>query len=156
TFFSSMFGPYPYDRLSAAYSTNHLGEGFSSLLLLQNTGVDKDVSGMAHSAAHQWWGGLVGWRSYRDQWLSDGFAEYSRLLYAGAKLKPRYSRESIKDMRFQLTRLTPTDTGTSKQKLFEVGPLTLGGRLSSRRSGGGSSLNYTKGALVLRMIHYLF
>lgn len=27
--------------------------------------------------AHQWWGNIVYWRFYLDQWLSEGFAEYS-------------------------------------------------------------------------------
>ncbi len=36
---------------------------------------------IAHETAHQWWGNIVAWRSYRDQWLSEGFAEYSGILY---------------------------------------------------------------------------
>ena len=35
----------------------------------------------AHEIAHLWWGHLVGWHSYRDQWLSEGFAEYSAMLF---------------------------------------------------------------------------
>jgi aminopeptidase N len=38
---------------------------------------------IAHETAHQWWGDMVSWRSYRDQWLSEGFAEYSGILYTG-------------------------------------------------------------------------
>ena len=30
-----------------------------------------------HEVAHQWWGHMVGWASYHDQWLSEGFAEFS-------------------------------------------------------------------------------
>ena len=30
-----------------------------------------------HEVAHQWWGHQVGWSSYRDQWLSEGFAEFT-------------------------------------------------------------------------------
>src|SRR5207244_13330477 len=40
---------------------------------------------IAHETAHQWWGGIVAWRSYRDQWLSEGFAEYSGILYTGVR-----------------------------------------------------------------------
>ena len=36
---------------------------------------------ISHEGAHQWWGNIVGWRSYRDQWMSEGFAEYSGILY---------------------------------------------------------------------------
>ncbi|MGH9720233.1 MAG: M1 family aminopeptidase, partial [Bryobacteraceae bacterium] len=30
-----------------------------------------------HEVAHQWWGHIVGWASYHDQWLSEGFADFS-------------------------------------------------------------------------------
>ncbi len=34
----------------------------------------------AHEFGHQWWGHHVGWRSYHDQWLSEGFAEFTASL----------------------------------------------------------------------------
>ena len=34
----------------------------------------------AHETAHQWWGDLVGWKSYRDQWLVEALASYSAIL----------------------------------------------------------------------------
>jgi len=36
---------------------------------------------LAHEIAHQWWGQAVGWRNYREQWLSEAFAQYFTLLY---------------------------------------------------------------------------
>ena len=42
---------------------------------------------MSHETAHQWWGNIVAWRSYRDQWLSEGFAEYSGVLYTAIRAK---------------------------------------------------------------------
>ncbi|MGH9646208.1 MAG: M1 family aminopeptidase, partial [Bryobacteraceae bacterium] len=35
-----------------------------------------DVALMAHEAAHQWWGVLVGIRSWSDFWLNEGLAEF--------------------------------------------------------------------------------
>ena len=35
-----------------------------------------DVQLMAHELAHQWWGVLVGIRSWSDFWLNEGFAEF--------------------------------------------------------------------------------
>ena len=35
----------------------------------------------AHEMSHQWWGHLVGWKSYHDQWMSEGFAQFSGDLY---------------------------------------------------------------------------
>src|SRR5208283_2822312 len=34
-----------------------------------------------HEVSHQWWGHMVGWSSYHDQWLSEGFADFSAGLY---------------------------------------------------------------------------
>src|SRR5438094_9417964 len=35
----------------------------------------------SHEVAHQWWGHTLGFNSYRDQWMSEGFAEMSASLY---------------------------------------------------------------------------
>jgi len=36
---------------------------------------------LAHEIAHQRWGQGVGWRNYREQWLSEAFAQYFAALY---------------------------------------------------------------------------
>ena len=41
---------------------------------------------LAHEIAHQFWGGAVGWESYHEQWISEGFAQYFALLYAERSL----------------------------------------------------------------------
>jgi aminopeptidase N len=33
----------------------------------------RTYSFIAHETSHQWWGDIVLWRSYHDQWLSEGF-----------------------------------------------------------------------------------
>ena len=35
----------------------------------------------AHEVAHQWWGVGVDFTSYHDQWLSEGFSDFSGLWY---------------------------------------------------------------------------
>ena len=37
---------------------------------------------IAHEIAHQWWGQAVGWQSYHEQWISEGFSQYFAGLYA--------------------------------------------------------------------------
>ncbi|HQU84111.1 MAG TPA: hypothetical protein PKY59_13335, partial [Pyrinomonadaceae bacterium] len=50
-----------------------------------------------------------------------------------------------------------TRTGVGKGKLYEVGPIILGLRLNTSKTYGAySTLIYNKGALVLRMLHFLF
>ncbi len=34
-----------------------------------------------HEVAHQWWGQTVGFRGYRDQWMSEGFADASASIF---------------------------------------------------------------------------
>jgi aminopeptidase N len=113
---------------------------------------------IAHETAHQWWGNIVAWRSYRDQWLSEGFAEYSGMLYAGQrdKTSPNTLRDRIRLAREQL-RLPPrTATGMGQKRLVDVGPIILGHRLNTSQSYGAyQALIYSKGALVLRMLHFL-
>jgi aminopeptidase N len=50
-----------------------------------------------------------------------------------------------------------TLTGIGHGRLVDVGPLVMGHRVESRETGGAySALTYEKGALVLRMMHFLF
>jgi aminopeptidase N len=100
---------------------------------------------------------MVAWRSYRDQWLSEGFAEYSGMLYTWERDSLNALREQIKEAKAVLDDPPQTTTGVGKGKVAEVGPLILGRRLSSRHSRYGyRKLSYDKGALVLRMLHFLF
>jgi len=112
---------------------------------------------IAHETSHQWWGNVVAWRSYRDQWLSEGFAEYSGMLYTYRRAGEGALRDQIKTARFRQTLVPETDQGVGKGKISEVGPLILGIRLNTRKSTNGyQNLTYYKGALVLRMLHFLF
>jgi hypothetical protein len=157
-FFDNMFGEYPYGRLGAAYFPTSYGQGFPTLLLLpaRGTAVATEFSFLAHENSHQWWGNIVGWKSYRDQWLSEGFAEYSGVLYTLLRSGVKDETDMIRQMRRDLVQTPPTSTGAAKMKVHETGPLILGTRLNSTKSGGVYSvLVYSKGALVLRMLHFL-
>jgi aminopeptidase N len=158
-YFSQLFGAYPYDRLGAVFFPSNFGQGFPTMLLLPVQGRSglHDFSFIAHEISHQWWGDQVLWRSYRDQWLSEGFAEYSAALYASRRDNPKRALDLVRDMRRELQEPPRNDTGIGAGKVYEIGPLIMGQRLSSRRSGGAYfSLVYGKGALTLRMLHFLF
>ncbi len=158
-YFSALFGPYPYSKFGAVYHPRGFGQGFASLLLLPKSdrASKYTYSFIAHETAHQWWGNVVAWRSYRDQWLSEGFAEYSGILYTGLRDKPGARRELIDDLRRSLKDPPETEVGIGKGRLADVGPIILGHRLSTRETlGAYSTLIYNKGALVLRMLHFLF
>jgi aminopeptidase N len=158
-YFHKLFGPYPYKTYSASFHPYSFGQGFPSMLMIPGTDRANKFtySFIAHETAHQWWGNIVAWRSYRDQWLSEGFAEYSGVLYAGLRDSPKAAENLIDNMRGSLRRPPETVLGPGKGRLNDVGPIVLGHRLSSSKTFGGyETLVYTKGALVLRMLHFLF
>jgi hypothetical protein len=158
-FFNFLFGKYPYDTFSATFHPFGFGQGFPSMLLIPDTDSANKYTYafIAHETAHQWWGNVVAWRSYRDQWLSEGFAEYSGVLYAKQRKDHNAAVKLVEDARRAL-REKPFSYGglATKGKLFEVGPIILGHRLqTSKTFGAYSALIYSKGALVLRMLHFL-
>jgi hypothetical protein len=158
-YFSAIFGKYPYPRLSGVFHPFGFGQGFPTLLLIPNTdrASKYTFSFIAHETAHQWWGNIVAWRSYRDQWLSEGFAEYSGILYTGLRDRSASANDLIDRMRRDLRDPPVTLTGVGRGKLADVGPIILGHRLSTRETlGAYQALIYSKGGLVLRMLHFLF
>lgn len=158
-YFQALFGKYPYDTYGAAHHPFPNGQGFPSLILIPNaSGANKyNYLFIAHETAHQWWGNAVAWRSYRDLWLSEGFAEYSALLYTAVRKDQQASLNFLEDKRKSLTRTPQTRDGVGKGRIHEVGPLILGHRLhTSKTQGAYGPLIYNKGALVLRMLHFLF
>lgn len=158
-FFSDLFGAYPYKDFRATFHPFNFGQGFPTMLLIPRADeANRDVFNfIAHETSHQWWGNVVAWRSYRDQWLSEGFAEYSGMLYTARRESEKATRDLIKTARFHLPFPPMTDTGAGKGKMAEMGPLILGHRLNTRMSQGAyQTLIYDKGALVLRMLHFLF
>jgi hypothetical protein len=108
----------------------------------------------AHEVAHQWWGQTVGFSSYRDQWMSEGFADFSAslfLLEANKDMKP-YRDFWAEERRRLLTK------NANGMRPVDVGPVVMGMRVSSSRSGGGvyQSLIYPKGAYILHMLEMLY
>ena len=97
---------------------------------------------LAHEIAHQFWGGAIGWESYHEQWISEGFAQYFALLYAERSL----DKGRVEDIRRKL-RTTATEYG-------DQGPIWLGYRLGHLQEDGRifRALVYNKSAMVLHML----
>jgi hypothetical protein len=158
-YFSKLFGEYPYPIFRGAYHPFPFGQGFATTIMIP--GADRanrrTYSFIAHETSHQWWGDMVLWRSYRDQWLSEGFADYSGLLYTQLRDKTSSEKDLIKEFRDDLKMPPRTLAGIGPGRLADVGPLIMGHRLESRETRGAyTALIYKKGALVLRMLHFLF
>jgi hypothetical protein len=159
-YFAAYFGPYPYESFGAAFHPYGFGQGFPTMMMLPPADVeDKHAHAfIAHETGHQWWGNIVAWRSYRDQWLSEGFAEYSGILYAGKRDREgaKAAADLIRESREELLNPPRTTLGAGKGRLNDIGPLVLGRRLNTSKTlGAYQALIYQKGALVLRMLHFL-
>ena len=160
-FYEETFGPYPYDHLTVATARRGFSQGLPTFVtlsdwLLNDAGMWNRMFGLedrrlviAHEMAHQWWGGHVGWASYRDQWFSEAVASYAALLYARARLGNELTGVDLTEgWRGEVTAALPDGS-----PLESVGPVVLGPRLeSTRASGAYQAIVYRKGAVVLDML----
>jgi hypothetical protein len=106
-----------------------------------------------HEVAHQWWGHKVGFNSYRDQWMSEGFSDMSASLFIQLIEKdPKKFIEFWNDEREMLV-----ERNKEGFRAIDAGPVTMGYRLSNTRSGFDITrrLIYPKGAYILHMIRMM-
>ena len=118
---------------------------------LQNTGEFVDLVG-PHEFAHQWWGHRVGWQTYRDQWLSEGFAEFTAALVlqytAGLGKAGAFWERSRRWITMKPRYATVAND--------EAGPISDGWRLSTwRNRSAAQAMIYSKGAYVLHMLRMM-
>jgi hypothetical protein len=105
-----------------------------------------------HEVSHQWWGHMVGWKTYHDQWLSEGFANFSAGLYLQISEKDpdkflNYWEQSRKRM---------LEKNSFGRRSVDAGPLTLGTRLDSPKNPRAySDLVYDKGGYILHMLRQM-
>ncbi len=106
-----------------------------------------------HEVAHQWWGHIIGWDSYRDQWMSEGFAEFSASLYVQFIRGNDKFIDFWEDLRKQVVEATPA---TKDKRPYTIGPVTQGYRLNNGKTGGAARfLIYSKGAYILHMLRMM-
>lgn len=106
-----------------------------------------------HEIAHQWWGHIIGWDSYHDQWMSEGFAEFSASLYVQFIRGNDKFIEFWEDLRKQVVEATPQ---TKDKRPYTIGPVTQGYRLNNGKTGGAARfLIYPKGAYILHMLRMM-
>jgi hypothetical protein len=166
--YSDYFGNIPYKRIAMSQQTAcNFGQSWPNLVYLpicsffdstvrHQLGLD-DTRGYwktvaPHELAHQWWGHTVGFNSYRDQWMSEGFSEFSASLFVQMVMGNNEFQKIWKD---QLELIT--EKNKQGFRPIDVGPLTNGYRLANTKSGGDvyRRLIYPKGAFVLHMLRMM-
>ena len=162
-FFSRRFGPYPYGTLALTQMPGDLSQGWPALIFLSSfsfltpkqksdlhlSPVEKILSAqvIAHETAHQWWGDLVTWSGYRDQWLVEGLANYSSMMLLESQ-DPVQFRAAMQKYREEL--LSKNKQG---DPLMDAGPVTLGTRLSSSHFPAGyEAISYGRGTWLFHML----
>ncbi len=163
-FYEELFGPYPLDYLTVVTVPRPYAQGLLGFVTLPSTlavdlgilqmfgGLEDRRTVVAHELAHQWWGNLVGWKSYRDQWLSEAMANYAALQWARSRLAEVFHVGPTSGWIADLTSVTATGRPVER-----VGPLVLGTRLGSTRAPEAyEAIVYKKGAVVLSMLGYFF
>ncbi len=106
-----------------------------------------------HEIAHQWWGHTVGFNSYRDQWMSEGFADMSASLY----LQIAEKNNKLFTAFWDDERTLLTERNNMGFRAIDAGPLTMGYRLDNQTTGFDVTrrLIYPKGAYILHMIRMM-
>lgn len=134
----------PYDSLLDSTTLNSLG--------LYSSPEERDFYNEVaiHEMAHQWWGHLVGWRTYHDQWLSEGFADFSAALFFR-----QFEPKLLKNF-WDLDRKWLLSKDALGNRPVDVGPLWLNYQTNRYNEDQVSTiLIYRKGAYVLEMLRAL-
>lgn len=170
--YNAFFGKLPYTRIAMTQQpAAGFGQAWPTLVFMPYTafmdatqrtqlygvqgGTDNFWRYVApHEVAHQWWGHVIGWKSYRDQWMSEGFAEFSTSLYA---LYIRRDVDKFTDFWEQMRlEITQPSQATQGKRPYTVGPVTQGYRLDSGKTGGVTRFAiYPKGAYILHMLRMM-
>lgn len=105
-----------------------------------------------HEVAHQWFGHGATPASYHDEWLSEGFAEFSAGLFLQYS-QPKWQHDYTEFWERQKRRvLESKNYGASN----DAGPIWLGLRLMSPKNEQAyNDVVYAKGAFVLGMLRSL-
>jgi Peptidase family M1 domain len=164
--FEKYFGLYPYKQLAVTNIPYGYGQGWPGLIYLSiYTFLDNTQIHVlfrqnnprlteffrAHETSHQWWGHRVGWKSYHDQWMSEGFATFSGNLYT--QLRDN-QKEYIDRLRADKQGLLAKDT--HNHVVDSVGPVWMGYRTSSSIAPGDTAtIIYNKGGYVLTMLRMM-
>jgi aminopeptidase N len=166
-FYEKLNGPFPFQKLGVSQIPGAFGQGWPGLLYISTFSFlppeAQQRAGLSergqehftelvpfHEVAHQWWGNLVGWSVYRDQWIDEALANYLALLFADSQKNANHSlRVWLTRYRQRLVEKLPS----AEQPAADIGALDLGNRLNSSKSPEGfEQIIYGKGSWVIHMV----
>ncbi len=163
-YYADRFGPFPYSQLALTQLPGPESQGYPGLIFLSSyafltreeraefhlnpLGALMEQLIPAHETAHQWWGDLITWSTYRDQWFSEGLANYCALMILREQ-NPAGFRLVMEKYRKELA-----EKNKDGSFLKDAGPVTLGSRLfSSHFPDGYEAISYGRGTWLFYMLH---
>jgi aminopeptidase N len=169
--FTSYFGESPYGRIAITQQPNfNFGQSWPTLVYLpisaffdstqrfmlfggNSTGFTEFIQEVtSHEVAHQWWGHIVGWSSYHDQWLSEGTADFSASLYL--QLTEKNPDKYLKF--WQRHRESILEKNRWGYRANDVGPIWMGLRLITYKTSNAYQLVvYPKGGYIFHMLRWM-
>ncbi len=166
-FYETFSGPFPFRNLSVSQIPGMFGQGWPGLLYVSTYSFlpseAQERAGLStatrehftelvpyHEVAHQWWGNVVAWSSYRDQWIDEAIANYLAVLFADTKKNPDHTLHVwLARYRQRLVEKLPGAT----EAPGDIGALTLGTRLNSSKSPAAfEEIIYSKGTWIVHML----
>ena len=167
TFFERFGGPFPFRHLAVSQIPGSFGQGWPGLLYLstysylpreaqEQAGLSSTIQETftdimpVHEVAHQWWGNVVGWSSYHDQWIDEGLSVYLALLFTESQ---KGSSRPVSTWLARYRKRLITKAPDSDLAPADAGPVIMGSRLASSRSQDAYDVVvYSKGAWIIHML----
>jgi hypothetical protein len=167
-FISHLFGPFPYSSLALTQMPGFESQGWPGLVFLSSlafltpeertrlhldpfNSILSDELMVNHETAHQWWGDLVMFKTYRDQWVMEALANYSALMLIEQEDPAKFS--TVLEQYRQMLEKKNKDGDPTK----DAGAVTLGQRLScSKFPDGYDVISYGRGTWLFHMLRHMF
>lgn len=159
-FYAGRFGTLPIRYLEVSPVPGRFGQGFPGMIYLSTLSYlrpsDRAMAVLdertkiffsdllhAHEVAHQWWGGVVTSAGYHDDWIMEGIANYSALLFL-EKHKGAHAVDLVLDD-YRNKLLVKRENG---ETIESIGPVVQGMRLEN----GWNPIVYGKSTWIIHML----
>lgn len=124
-------------RITGPYLTTAGDKVLNSPILIRGQSEDH----ILHELAHQWWGGVISWKSYHDLWLTEGLSHFSVLYFLKKNLPEKRFVRLVRKLKRWVYKHTDT------------GPIVYGTRINmlEDKYEAYQSVIYNKSSLVFLM-----